>query len=201
MTHWKTQVGKTAAIALLFVGVPTLGYFATAPKPLGASTTLNDISGDLARDYPKIAHWSGEEVTQKQLTSDGRLVLIDVREPEEFAVSHLPGALRVSPDADPQDVLRVLSKENGNDITNLTVVFYCSVGLRGSRLAEASRALLTKNGVSKIANLSGGIFAWHGENRPLESGDKPSNLVHPFDKQWARLVKRQGYIAYKPDVT
>jgi 3-mercaptopyruvate sulfurtransferase SseA len=53
--------------------------------------------------------------------------LLDVRTPEEFAVSHLTGARLVSPDSKVVDVLATLDRQR-------PVVVYCSVGYRSSTL-------------------------------------------------------------------
>jgi hypothetical protein len=42
-----------------------------------------------------------------------------------------------------------------------------------------------------IFNLRGGIFRWHAEGRPLEYGPGASG-VHPFSRDWGRLLKRLG---------
>jgi sulfur-carrier protein adenylyltransferase/sulfurtransferase len=80
--------------------------------------------------------------------------IVDVREPREFAVSHLPGAMNI-----PVGELhsRIGSLPKG------LVVFVCRSGARSlSAAALASRA-----GVEDIAHLEGGLLAWA---RDVDSG-------------------------------
>jgi len=74
-----------------------------------------------------------------------------------------------------------------------TVVFYCSVGERSSRMATHVRDVAREAGAKEIYNLSGGIFAWHNDRLPLVSAPgRPTEFVHPFDATWGRLVDRQS---------
>ena len=109
-----------------------------------------------------------------------------------------PGGVQelfVDPDANDAEVLKAIgSAAEGRDI-----IFYCSVGVRSTILAQRVHAALAKNGAGAIANLSGGIFAWHNAGRRLVGMDgKTTDLVHPFDGEWGRLVKRQDRVSYRP---
>ncbi|HEV2428823.1 MAG TPA: molybdopterin-synthase adenylyltransferase MoeB [Thermoplasmata archaeon] len=75
-------------------------------------------------------------------------LLLDVREPFEYAVSHLPGALLI-PQRDLPERLGELRKAS-------EVVVYCR---RGNRSANATR-LLTSLGVRRVRSLTGGLTAW-----------------------------------------
>lgn len=105
-------------------------------------------------------------------------VILDVRQPEEFALSHLPGARRVDPNAK-ADSVRSLTA------TNQPVVVYCSVGYRSSELAQR----LLKAGVTNVFNLEGSIFQWANEGRPLAGTNGPAAKVHPYDDRWGALLK------------
>jgi rhodanese-related sulfurtransferase len=104
--------------------------------------------------------------------------LLDVREPGEFAVSHLHGAINVSPDASAADAIKKIDPAR-------PVVAYCSVGYRSSKLAQR----LIDAGVKNVSNLEGSIFAWANEGRPLEKDGKPAKTVHPYNAVFGRLLK------------
>lgn len=89
------------------------------------------------------------------LRSDDPPLLLDVRTPAEFAVSHLRGARRVDPDVPDLASLRLPQ--------NARVVVYCSVGYRSAEIADRLR----ERGVTRVYNLLGGIFEWANEDRPL----------------------------------
>lgn len=115
-------------------------------------------------------------------------LVIDVREPEEYAVSHLPGAVRAQGDA-----LEDLVGEAGAD---REVVLYCSVGYRSSREAERLRA----RGFDNVSNLEGSIFEWANAGHPLVRGgpesQTPTDAVHPFNDEWGVLLDapRRSYV-------
>jgi len=104
-------------------------------------------------------------------------VLLDARSPEEYAVSHLPEAQRVNPDADTIAGLDTLSRET-------PIVVYCSVGYRSARITSR----LQKQGFTNVANLKGSIFRWANEGRTVVRDGKPVQAVQPYDNTWGRLL-------------
>ena len=95
-------------------------------------------------------------------------ILLDVRRPEEFQVSHLVGAVRVDEDV---DIASLMSEYPADQ----ALVLYCAVGYRSSKLAKK----LIASGRNNVWSLKGSIFAWAQENRALESKGKPTTDVHP----------------------
>lgn len=77
--------------------------------------------------------------------------IIDVRTPEEFAASHIPGAVNV-----PMDQLNDVSA--GWDPAQ-PVAVYCATGARSANAAQ----ILEARGFAKVYNLTQGIAAWDGE--------------------------------------
>ncbi len=107
------------------------------------------------------------------------LILLDARESEEYAVSHLRGALPV---ASKEEALKVLRGAPANR----RIVVYCSVGYRSSELA----GFLMEKGYRRVCNLEGSIFRWANEGRPVYRGRKHVRVVHPYDGYWGRLLKK-----------
>ena len=108
-------------------------------------------------------------------------LLLDAREPAEYAVSHLPGARRVDPDASAGDLAAALDTV----ARDRPVVVYCSVGLRSAGVAER----LGRAGFSDVRNLEGSVFRWANEGRPLVGGaGGAAGLVHPYNATWGRLL-------------
>ena len=107
------------------------------------------------------------------------LLLLDAREPEEYAVSHLQGA---QPAPSKDEALKALQGVPADQ----RIVLYCSVGYRSSELAQ----FLMKKGYTEIYNLEGSIFAWANEGRPVYRGKERVQVVHPYDKIWGRLLKK-----------
>lgn len=126
--------------------------------------------------YPEVQQITTGMLEQR-MESPGSLLLVDVRSSEEFAISHLPGAIRLGSAAQIADELQRRKSSEA--------VLYCSVGFRSSMLAH----VLAVRGVEGVANLDGSIFEWANEGRPLCRGEALVYHVHPFSKRWAGLLK------------
>ncbi len=151
------------------------------------------IDQELRVSFPGVASIRGAEL-QTLLNGEERPIILDVREPEEFAVSHLQGAVRIDPSAELVDVLRSI----GPDLKGRAIIVYCSVGVRSTQLAERVHNGLKSRGASRIANLSEGIFGWHNAKRPLVRGTQATFYVHPYDALWGQLLRQQDLTAYAP---
>lgn len=167
-------------LALGFVGAAAL--WAVAGRQSGpGSLAWRAVDRDLRERFPDVPTVTTAELAA-WLADPGRTppVLLDAREPEEFAVSHLPGARRVDPDASAAALAEALA---GVD-EDRPVVVYCSVGVRSAgvvrRLAEA--------GHRDVRNLDGSVFRWANEGRPLVRDGGPAAEVHPYDAVWGRLL-------------
>ncbi|MDK9724682.1 MAG: rhodanese-like domain-containing protein [Sterolibacteriaceae bacterium MAG5] len=90
----------------------------------------------------------------------GKRVIIDVREYDEFAAGHLPGAVNI-----PRGVLEFkigMVPECANK--EGAFLLYC----RTSGRAALSAVQLQKIGYSNIQSMNGGFEAWNNEGRPTE---------------------------------
>lgn len=108
------------------------------------------------------------------------MVLVDVRTPEELAISRIPGALTADE-----------FWENRESYREVVVVPYCTIGYRSAQYCEK----LHEEGFEAL-NLSAGIVGWTQEQYPLETNDKKeTKRVHVFGKQWE--LQGDGYEAVK----
>jgi rhodanese-related sulfurtransferase len=93
----------------------------------------------------------------KKRLDEGNALLIDVREANEYAHEHIPGA-RLVP------LSRIAVEEFGED-RQKAAVFYCR---SGARTSFNSKLLLSK-GFREAYGLSGGIMAWKAAGLPTQS--------------------------------
>jgi len=168
----------------VLVALAMLLSAALAPQAAGGPATLQATIDDVAARWPELGHIAPAQV--EGLIRDGKVVLLDVRTPAEYQVSHLPGAIHVAPDIRSATFL----DRYGDAVKGKTVVFYCSVGVRSSRLAQRVAQGLKARGATAVDDLAGGIFAWHGEGRALVDAKGPTDFVHPYDSSWGRLLAR-----------
>ncbi len=94
---------------------------------------------------------------QSRLSGGEQIVVIDVREPAEFARGKIPGAHTI-----PRGVLEM--QVDGRLPREATVVLYCGVG---GRSALAARSLADM-GYERVENLQGGWSAWTNAGLPVE---------------------------------
>lgn len=90
----------------------------------------------------------------------GKRVIIDVREYDEFAAGHLPGAINI-----PRGILEFkigLVPECANK--DGAFLLYC----RTSGRAALSAVQLQKIGYGSVVSMAGGFEAWSNEGRPTE---------------------------------
>ncbi|MBT8245957.1 MAG: rhodanese-like domain-containing protein [Winogradskyella sp.] len=109
-------------------------------------------------------------------------IILDTREFEEYAVSHLKGAIYVGYDFFDIDTIINRIKDKGQPI-----VVYCSLGIRSETIGEK----LKEAGYKNVKNLYGGIFEW--KNKGFEvynSKEKITDSIHAFSKTWSKWLKK-----------
>jgi len=84
------------------------------------------------------------------------MVVLDVREPHEFAEGHVPGAI----------LLPLSSLEQRIDEVPEGDPIYV-ICRSGNRSQEASE-ILVENGVKNVVNVDGGMLAWQAAGYPVE---------------------------------
>ncbi len=101
-----------------------------------------------------------EELRARQQTADSLLV-VDVRNPAEFRVGHLPGAINI-PEPEIAQHLPTFEARSG-------VVVYCIAGKR-TQLAEQT---LLDHEIHNVLHLDGGLMAWIDSGFTVEKGLGP----------------------------
>ena len=94
--------------------------------------------------------------TTAALQASGGALLIDVREPEEYAEGHIPG-ITLIPMSEVQDRLAELPRDQ-------PLVLTCRSGNRSATVAEFLRG----QGYDQVYSMQGGIVAWEGAGQPVE---------------------------------
>ncbi len=100
-------------------------------------------------------------------------VILDARSQAEFEVSHLKGARRIDPYRPGLGPLSRMPRDT-------PIVVYSSAGYRGARVAD----WLGGQGYRRVQNLGSSLFQWANEGRPLYRGERPVQVVHPYDNKW-----------------
>lgn len=122
-----------------------------------------------SEDFPEVPVMTPH--TAMEMAKDERAVFVDVREPEEMAVSMLPGAV-------PAEIFL----KNPDRWRNQTIVLYCTIGYRSGKLAQE----LAAKGIS-TTNLAGGILGWVFEGGRVYRHEAEVKKVHVYGKKWNYL--------------
>lgn len=120
-----------------------------------------------------------DEVTVHQLRDADGLVL-DVREPAEYAHGHVPGAVNV-----PQAELAMRLEELPRD---RRIYVVCQAGFRSLRSAQFLRQV----GFERVATVPGGTAAWEEAGFPLAFAETAEERPAVAESEWAH----GGALAY-----
>ena len=87
-----------------------------------------------------------------------RFTLVDVREDNEWARGHLPGAIHLGKGVIERDVEKTIPDKE------TTIVAYCGGGFRSALVADN----LQKMGYTNVISLDGGFRGWNEAGWPIE---------------------------------
>jgi rhodanese-related sulfurtransferase len=142
-----------------------------APVPKDASDeekqqAIADMYAGYRESFPDVPEVTVAEALEMQAT--GKVVFVDVREPEEYAVSHIPGAVSATEFERDPDAYR-----------DATVIAYCTIGYRSGEYA----AKLREKGID-ACNLDGSILSWAHAGKPLMDDKGETKRLHVYGKRW-----------------
>jgi adenylyltransferase/sulfurtransferase len=150
----ETLVGKLLTIDVMTMSFRTLSIRKDPDCPACGTHEITELI-----DYDEYCAGAGshrpgaiEEIEPAQLArrieSGEKLEIIDVREPYEWAIGHIPGARLVPLSTIAEEIPRLDKRRE--------TILYCKVGARSLSAAQQ----LAKAGVSEVRNLKGGILRW-----------------------------------------
>ncbi|HEX4897760.1 MAG TPA: rhodanese-like domain-containing protein [Candidatus Limnocylindrales bacterium] len=122
-----------------------------------ASTSSPAPSVGAASQTPSMA--STVSVADAAVLRDDGAIIIDVREPDEWAAGHIPGAILIP--------LGELPSRIGDVPPNRPIVVVCRSGNRSAQ----GRDILIGAGFPAVTSLDGGMNDWAGAGLPIETGE------------------------------
>jgi len=138
------------AIALIFMSGLIVGGCAT--------TRQTDMTAD---DLVQEAKKNVCEVTiseAKDILDGGEYLFIDCREPKEYKMGHVPGAMNI-----PRGLLEFKIDKKVPD-KNQNIVMYCKTGGRSC----LSSCTLCRMGYKNVKSMAGGWTAWEKAGYPID---------------------------------
>ena len=152
-----------------------------APLALACGApTMSQLKALVRASFPGVPQMSVEEL-ERRLEEAPRPLVIDVREPVEYEVSHLPGAVHAQGEK--------IAEAVAATAPDRPVVLYCSVGYRSSAAVADLIQSRDPEILDRVWNLEGSIFEWANSGRPIYRGDNEVDHVHPYDRQWSKLLE------------
>ena len=171
---------RLAVVAAVVVILAAISWWSTSRA---APADLGSVVEKVRREFPEVPRLTVAELDER-LAQGQDVLLVDTRSAEEFAVSHLEGAVHAETAAEARAVLAAAGPSR-------PVVLYCSVGYRSARLARelAEDEALADTGHGEVMNLEGSIFAWANSGRPVYRDGREVGEVHPYDARWGKLLR------------
>lgn len=116
----------------------------------------DELCGDVASTQASAGGVTEIQPSQlaQRLQRGEKLEIIDVREPYEWQIGHIPGARLVPLDRLAEEIPRLDKRRE--------TILYCKVGGRSMKAAQQ----LANAGVADVRNLTGGILRWIDEVDP-----------------------------------
>ena len=125
----------------------------TAPVTVAKDMTAKELVDEAKKSICEV---SVSEA--KALLDKGGYIFLDCREPKEFKMGHIPGAMNI-----PRGLLEFKIAKKIPD-KNAKIVMYCKKGGRGC-LATCT---LCRMGYKNAQNMGGGWMAWEKAGYPIE---------------------------------
>ena len=124
---------------------------------MSGGVSVAQLLSEAAAEVPFIAM---EEVNSRVAAGANDMIVLDVREKEQFDAGHIPGAKHLS-----RGQLELRVNEAFPDPT-VRIVTYCEVG----KISTLAAATLRRMGFTRVLALDGGMKAWREQGFPVEGG-------------------------------
>jgi glyoxylase-like metal-dependent hydrolase (beta-lactamase superfamily II)/rhodanese-related sulfurtransferase len=161
------RLDRAQFVAQLTQGIP--------PRPLNMTAIeatnrgVADMPWAMLTTSPPVREVGVQDLESRPLEAS----LLDVREPEEYAHGHVPGAVNLA-QADLATRLSEVPRE-------CPVYLICQGGFRSLRAAQ----FLRQRGFENVVNVKGGTEAWRAAGKPLAQGDVRTELPRVIETEWA----------------
>ena len=165
-------------LCLKVICILLLSSSASWAEVAASADEWRQLKSKITRKFPSVAH-----IKPSQLSNDdmSKYIFIDVREPSEYALSHIQGAINLLD----RDEIAALARAYDSK----TVLLYCSVGYRSSLMAQK----LVESGVLNVKNMEGSIFEWVNDGNRVVSRGETTPFVHPFNPSWGRYLDSEHW--------
>lgn len=157
-----TLVGRLLTIDVMTMAFRTIEIRRDPECPACGTRTITELidydafcgSADAVESTTGVVEEIQPSTLAERLDGGEKLEIIDVREPYEWQIGHIPGARLVPLSRIAAEIPRLDKRRE--------TILYCKVGVRSMYAAQQ----LADAGVSEVRNLAGGILRWIDEVDP-----------------------------------
>jgi glyoxylase-like metal-dependent hydrolase (beta-lactamase superfamily II)/rhodanese-related sulfurtransferase len=161
------RLDRKPFVETLASGVPARPLNMTAIE--ATNRGLADLEWAMLTSSPPVEDMNVEALE----TRSADTFLLDVREPEEYAHGHVPGANNI-PQAEVASRLDEIPRDR-------PIVAICQGGYRSLRAAQ----FLKQMGFEHVISVRGGTDAWLAADKPVSLGDADVEKPRVTESQWA----------------
>lgn len=166
-------MGFMQRITVFLVGLGVLMVYACRLAGQEVPPRLRTGYGALDERLSRMVTADSSAINPEEAAAIEGAIYLDAREAEEYAVSHLPGAVHLGFDRPDYSVVEPLDRDT-------PLIVYCTIGYRSERTAEDLRS----RGFNRVYNLYGSIYAWILDGRPLTDAEGVTHRVHTYNRKW-----------------
>jgi len=140
---------------ILFVSVLAflLTLALTVPTAIAKDMTAKELVTEAKKSVCEVSVSDA-----KALLDKGGYIFLDCREPKEFKMGHIPGAMNIPRGLMEFKITKKISDKNAN------ILVYCKKGGRGC----LTTCTLCRMGYKNVKNMDGGWKAWEKAGYPIE---------------------------------
>ena len=174
---------QSAHCALIFAAVLAIFFIVLSPVQAQCPTPNIFHTSLLEPNQP------GMEVTTAQLVdllTQGTPPVLDVRFPQEYAISHIPGAINIPPDstADPNNVQHEASEIAAQYPANAPLVLTCN-GPSCGKSKRVAKALQVDHGFTQILRYQLGLPVWRALGNTVQTD--LDGFAYIFDRDFTAV--------------
>jgi len=141
-------------IRKISIWIIALSLMACATQNMGGAVRTSD---QLVKEAKSSIKEVSVDDVKKMIDSKEKIIILDVRDKEEFETGYIPGAINQSRGMLEFKISTLIPDKNA------TIVVYCGIDLRGPLATKT----LNEFGYKNAVNINGGLKAWKAAGYPI----------------------------------
>jgi rhodanese-related sulfurtransferase len=141
-------------IRKILIWIIALSFVACATQNMGGTVKTSD---QLVKDAKASIKEVSVDDVKKMIDSREKIIILDVRDKDEFETGYIPGAINLSRGMLEFKISTLIPDKNA------AIIVYCGIDLRGPLATKT----LNEFGYRNAVNINGGLKAWKAAGYPI----------------------------------